>query len=116
VAAVIFARFAKGSGAPRVRRPFWLALAGVVFLVCVTVGAIQVFGRDFGEPCADSYSCKGFLLGGAECVEIDSKSYCTRYCDTDSECPEQWSCRGATPTVLGVKTSTTDEVCMPDDR
>ena len=82
-------------------------------LLCGVVGLIQVIGNEFGETCADSYSCKGFLLGGAECVELDSNSYCTVYCDTDSECPEGWACRGANPTVLRVETSAVDEVCVP---
>jgi hypothetical protein len=101
------------SGKPRVRRGLWWALGIVVFVLCAGVGAIQIFGNDMGEACKDSYSCKGFLLGGAECVDIDGNSFCTRYCDDDSDCPDGWSCRNATPTVLTVKTSTTDEVCMP---
>ncbi len=91
-------------------------MAAVIAVLVLGIGAIQIFGNDMGEPCADSYSCKGFLLGGAECVDIDGDSFCTRYCDSNDDCPDGWSCRGATPTVLTVKTSTTDEVCMPDKR
>lgn len=100
------------SDKPRVRRGLWWALGSVVFVVCGVVGATQIFGNDLGEPCRDSYGCKGFLLGGAECVDIDGRSSCTRYCDADSDCPNGWRCRSATPTVFTVKTSTTDEVCM----
>ena len=104
---------AVGRPAP-VRRVFWWALAAVVILVCSGIGANQLLGRDMGEPCVDSYSCKGFLLGGAECVQLDSQSHCTRYCGSDADCPETWSCLGATPTVLRLETSAVDEVCVPN--
>ena len=80
-------------------------------LSAVVVG-INIFGNDFGAPCADSYSCKGFLLGGAECVVVDSQSYCTKYCDSDADCPSGSACLAATPTVLTLETSVTDEVCV----
>lgn len=100
---------------PRARRGFWWALAAIALLMCGVVLVIQVVGNEFGETCADSYSCKGFLLGGAECVELDDKSYCTVYCETDAECPDGWACRGANPTVLQVETAVVDEVCVPAD-
>lgn len=93
-----------------------IALAVVVVGLCALVIAINVFGNDFGAPCADSYSCKGFLLGGAECVVVEGESYCTEYCDSDADCPSGSSCQGATPTVLTVETTATDEVCVLNPR
>ena len=92
-------------------------LVAVVATVALYVGAIQVFGGDLGAPCRDSYSCKGFLVGGAECVAIEvggveRQAYCTRYCDTRAECPEGWFCVGANPTAMGLETGLVDEVCV----
>ena len=97
---------------PRVRPVFWHALIAVVILVVGFVAAVQVFGNPLGGPCHDSYSCQGFLIGGAECVEQDSARYCTRYCDTDADCPAGWRCRDAHPTVLTIETRWLDPVCI----
>ena len=104
------------SGRPPVRRWLLYALAAVVALDLLVVGVIQLTGGDIGAPCADSYSCRGFLVGGAECVAVDRGAYCTRYCDTDDQCPDGWACLGANPTVLTVETRTVDEVCVRPSR
>lgn len=94
-------------------RPGFLYALGAVFAgALLVVGAIQILGGEVGAPCADSYSCAGFLIGGAECVAIDDRAYCTRYCDTDADCPDGWRCESAHPTVLAVETTALDEVCM----
>jgi hypothetical protein len=88
-------------------------LAGLVVLLAGGVALIQVVGGALGAPCADSYSCAGFLVGGAECVEVGPKTrYCTRYCDAHADCPAGWQCLSATPTALGVETPVLDEVCI----
>lgn len=96
----------------RIRPAFLWALGSVVVLLVALIAAINIWGNEFGEPCADSYSCKGFLLGGAECVDVGSEAYCTRYCDDDADCPIGTSCQSATPTVLTVESSISDEVCV----
>ena len=85
-----------------------LVIAGVMALVT----AIQIWGQPLGGPCADSYSCKGFLIGGAECLAEGSTQYCTRYCEYDAQCPPRWSCGEANPTVLTIETLYWDRVCV----
>ena len=98
---------------PRRARPgFLLALGITVIGVIALVAAIQIFGASAGEPCRDSYSCRGFLVSGAECVVEPDGAYCTRYCDADADCPPAWRCRGAEPTALGIETGVLDEVCL----
>ena len=94
------------------RRGFVQALVGAVVGVAALVAAIQVLGASAGEPCRDSYSCRGFLLAGAECVVEGDEAYCTRYCDADPDCPPGWRCRAAEPTALGIETGVRDEVCL----
>lgn len=90
-----------------------LVLAAVVGLVVVAgVGVIQIVGREIGSPCPDSYACRGFLIGGAECVDVDGASYCTRRCRQDAECRSGWRCLGAHPTVLTVETRAVGKVCV----
>ena len=98
------------------RRPFVLALLALLAVLVIGLAANQLLGNEMGERCTDSYSCRGFLLSGVECVEVDGRGYCTIYCDGDADCPEGWSCEGANPTVLTVETSAIDEVCMRRER
>lgn len=95
-------------------RALLASLVGVVGLVGGFVGWRQYVGALAGERCADSYSCRGFLLGGVECVDTGEPGspYCTRYCDTDADCVGGWACLGANPTVLAVETSAIDHVCV----
>ena len=95
-----------------VRPAFLWALTVTVLAVVVLIAAINLFGNERGEPCRDSYSCKGFLLSGVECVVDGPEAYCTQYCDTDADCPGHWRCRPATPTALGIETTALDEVCL----
>ena len=95
-----------------VRPVFIKALLFTVVAVVALIAAINIFGNDRGEPCRDSYSCKEFLLSGIECVVEGEEAYCTQYCDTDADCPKDWRCASATPTALGIETSTLDEVCL----
>src|SRR4051812_45416183 len=98
----------------RERRLFQL-LAGVVTVAVVGIGVIQIRGGVMGGPCADSYSCRGFLIGGAECVADGAAgSYCTRYCKSDASCPRGWRCRDAHPSVLTIETRATGGVCIRD--
>jgi len=94
------------------RRSLLVLLAATVAFAVGVVATIQVVGGGPGAPCADSYSCRGFLIGGAECVVVDGGTYCTVYCDADADCPDGWSCEGANPTVLLVETTAVDEVCI----
>ncbi len=87
-------------------------LASVAALVVIGIAAIQLLGGTIGAPCADSYSCRGFLVGGAECVDVGRGSYCTRYCTADTQCPAGWACLGANPTVLTVETRAIGKVCV----
>ena len=96
----------------RVRPGFVQALVATVVGIAALVAAIQVFGASAGDPCRDSYSCRGFLLSGAECVVESDGAYCTRYCDADADCPPGWRCRAAEPTALGIETGVLDEVCL----
>jgi len=98
--------------APAVRPGFLLALMATVGGVAGIVGAIQVFGASAGDPCRDSYGCRGFLISGAECVVEGDGAYCTTYCDDDDDCPPGWRCRAAEPTALGIETGVLDEVCL----
>jgi hypothetical protein len=92
-------------------RRLLLVLVGVFSAAVCLVGAIQIFGGGIGAPCRDSYSCRGFLVGGAECV-VDGESYCTVYCKTDERCPRGWHCGNAHPTVLTVETQAVGKVCL----
>jgi hypothetical protein len=89
------------------------AIAG---LAAIAISAIQIFGKRIGEPCADSYSCRGFLLAGAECLADDGDAYCTVYCKSDARCPSGWRCLDAHPTVLTVETRANGKVCVRDRR
>ena len=91
---------------------FWMALAAVAIAALVTIGLIQIIGNDIGESCRDSYSCRGFIIGGAECLRERGEQYCSRYCDRDDECPAGWTCEQATPTALTIETSFLDGVCF----
>ena len=74
---------------------------------------VRVFvGAPLGAPCADSYSCQGFLIGGAECVDDEGDHYCSRYCDSDADCSSGWRCGDANPTVMAIETTLVDQVCM----
>ena len=90
----------------------FLVLAAVVALVVTGIGVIQIVGGEIGAPCPDSYACRGFLIGGAECVDVDGAAYCTWYCDTDARCPSGWRGLGANPTVLTVETRAVGKVCV----
>jgi hypothetical protein len=89
-------------------------LVAVAALAAIAVGSIQIFGGRIGDRCADSYSCRGFLVGGAECVSVDGAAYCTVYCRADAGCPPGWRCLAAHPTVLTVETSASGKVCIRD--
>jgi hypothetical protein len=91
-------------------------LGGVALAAVALVGAIQVFGGPVGAPCRDSYSCRGFLVGGVDCVEDVGQSYCSRYCHADADCPTGWRCDGAHPTVLSVHTSAVGLICIRPSR
>ena len=95
-----------------VRRGFLWALALVLLAVICLVITIQFVGNGPGEPCRDSYSCAGFFIGGAECVQTGTSQYCTRYCETDADCAPTWSCGDAHPTVLTIETTYVDKVCI----
>ncbi len=99
----------KSTGA---RPVFWRALLLVSVLAVGLVAVLNLLGAPLGAPCADSYSCRGFLVGGVECVEEGPRRYCTLYCEQTSDCPTGWTCAGAQPTALGIKTSLTDYVCV----
>ena len=94
------------------RRSLLAALAGVLLAAILVVLGIQIFGGPTGAECSDSYSCSGFLIGGAECVETDDGRYCTLYCDQDLDCPPTWRCLPASPTVLTIRTSSSGNVCI----
>jgi hypothetical protein len=94
------------------RRGFVLALFGVIALIPLEIVANQIWGRALGEPCGDSYACRGLLVSGVECVDVDGWSYCTLYCHSDTQCPAGWSCGNANPTVLGMATRVLDKVCL----
>jgi len=89
-------------------------LISIAALAAIGILAIQIFGAKIGAPCADSYGCRGFLVGGAECVDVGRGSYCTRYCRADAECPRGWACLDANPTVLTVETRAVGKVCVRD--
>ena len=63
-------------------------LAGLLLGVIAALGTgilwIRTHGGATGAPCADSYSCRGFLFGGAECVDVEGGAYCTTYCKADA--------------------------------
>lgn len=96
----------------RRERGLLATLVAVVAVVAAFLGYRQFAGAEAGEPCADSYSCRGFLLSGVECVDTGDARYCTRYCDRDAECAPGWKCLAATPTALGIETSVLDSVCV----
>ena len=97
---------------PLARPVFWWTLICIVFSVVVLVGVIQIVGNDMGENCQDSYSCRGFLISGAECLDDNGEHYCSRYCERDDECPLQWTCGEAVPTALTIKTGFFDGICL----
>ena len=94
------------------RPVFWRTLIYVVVSVVALVGVIQVVGNDMGENCQDSYSCRGFLISGAECLDDNGEHYCSRYCERDDDCPLQWACGEAVPTALTIKTGFLDSICL----
>ncbi len=96
---------------PRLRILLGVLMATIMGVTLLVV-AIQIWGNPIGEPCIDSYSCKGFLVSGAECLATDTEQYCSRYCDGDSDCPTQWTCANANPTVLTVETAMLDTICV----
>ena len=87
-------------------------LASVFAAAVALVVAIQIFGGPAGAPCGDSYACRGFLVGGTECVDDVGGSYCSRYCKLDGDCPQHWRCDRAYPTVLAVKTNARGLICV----
>jgi hypothetical protein len=90
-----------------------LRILGVVFAAAVLlVAAINVLGGPAGAPCRDSYSCRGFLVGGVDCVEDVGQTYCSRFCKLDGDCPTGWRCEGAHPTALGIPTNATGLICI----
>ena len=97
---------------PPVRPAFWWTLIAVVSALVLTIAAIQILGAPPGGACVDSYSCQGFLIGGAECVDDEGEHYCTRYCDSDIECPGGWRCGDAHPTALTIELRVIDQVCL----
>lgn len=47
-----------------------------------------------GASCADSFDCRG----GA-CAFDDGEGYCSVTCNSDVDCPHDWSCEGGTNLV-----------------
>src|SRR5260221_4499767 len=86
----------------------------LIAVVVAGIGWIQIFGARMGQACVDSYSCRGFLIGGSECLAVAGHSYCTLYCRTDARCPTGWHCLSANPTVLRVETRAVAKVCIRD--
>src|SRR6185312_14053938 len=84
-----------------------LTIATLLFAIVLGVGMIQIFGNRVGAPCRDSYSYRGFLIGGAECIEDIGQSYCTRRCHYDSDCPQHWHCTDAYLTAAAIPLSKT---------
>jgi hypothetical protein len=101
---------------PLSRRERWLLrVFGVVAtMAVVVVAAINVLGGPMGARCRDSYDCRGFLVGGAECVDTERGAYCTRTCRKDDECPTGWRCLEANPTALTVETRAVARACVRD--
>ena len=99
-----------------VRPVFWWTLIGTLVLVTVFVIGVQFFGGSMGSPCIDSFSCRGFLIAGAECLDEPRGRYCSRYCDLEADCPVGWRCLGATPTALTIETDFIDKVCVRGER
>ncbi|MBV70968.1 MAG: hypothetical protein CMH52_06410 [Myxococcales bacterium] len=95
-----------------VRPVFWWSLVLVILGLLLLIAAIQVIGAKQGEPCVDSYSCSGFLIAGSECVETETERYCSKYCQSDQDCPDLWRCGDANPTVLTFETELIDTVCV----
>lgn len=98
----------------RRERVLFSVLLALVVVVSAGLASIRLFGARTGERCRDSYSCRGFLFGGSECLSLGDRSYCTLYCRTDAVCPHGWHCLGAHPTVMRVETNAVDRVCIRD--
>jgi len=98
-----------------VRPVFQWALLGVIGILGCLIALIQLIGASTGEACRDSYSCRAFLVGGAECLDIGERSYCTRYCVAHAQCPDGWTCGDATATALTLELNVIDQLCIQDE-
>ena len=88
-----------------------LGAVGLVALLALSIGVNYVIGGGIGEPCSDSYRCRGYLVAGAQCLNADGMYYCSSTCETDEDCPQGWSCATAARTMNNMATSSTLDVC-----
>ena len=64
----------------------WLGLLAIGLLACKGT-------QEIGEPCAKDGDCQaGLCVAGAD----GDEPVCTKSCGSSEECPDGWSCSGAT--------------------
>ena len=88
------------------------AIVVLLFMFGGSIALNYIIGKDAGQPCSDSYRCRGYLIAGAQCLNDGGRYYCSKSCDSDSDCPAQWSCALANKTHKGMTTSATLNVCV----
>lgn len=72
----------------------WLVMTLFALLVALGCGGGE---KPMGEVCASDSECiQGHCVGGVD----GDEPVCTRSCSRGSECPEGWSCSGATQDMV----------------
>ncbi len=70
------------------------AIGFVVVVISLYFGSTfawrAIQGGDPGEQCIKSHDCRGLM---SRCYHGEAgPAYCAPSCDTDTECPEAWTC------------------------
>ena len=85
----------------------------VVVLVAI-LGARFVFGIALGDPCSDAFLCNALP---ARCVlDAADAGFCSRPCQSASECPDGWSCEPVSRVLHDGTVLEQEPLCIPPAR
>ena len=92
---------------------FLVGFGIAVLLVGAYLATAIFLGAPIGEPCDKEWGCKG---ANAVCLEGEA-AFCSRHCESASECPSGWSCGDVSVLTFDGKSAEPEEsstpVCLP---
>ncbi len=82
-----------GQGASRFATGLRLTALALLWVACGSSGPAPI---PLGQPCLPNPPANAAVCADELCLSLDNQSgFCTRHCDTDSNCPDGFTCQGA---------------------